>query len=358
VAAPLVSAPGRRRAAFLRALAGVAIPLAVTVLAFAAAGALSKLFEAAFDFPLTGIIRGKQTLLDRLHLIHRVVDSGYAHTYWLLWGGVAVLCALAVVRVVRSRSDLRAVVSDPLVLVVMGTAIPLAAFTAKDFEGYPDVYPALPYAAIGAGGAVAFLAARITRPAWRRAGAAACLAFVAALTVASWSWFDAASAPPNGGLAAQRSSAALVQRALLPGEPFYALGDPAPLVVTRRRNPRRFVYLSSGVAIWDMRRTPGGFDDWKRRFLAARPGMVMISGWKSDCQRAVAAWLPSHFVPARVGSWYVFVSRRVLERARRRGIPLQVRKGGPGPGRRGCGGPTPARAGPPPGSPPRPRPVA
>jgi hypothetical protein len=358
VAAPLVSEPGLRRQAFLRALAGVAIPLAVTALAFAAAGALSKLFEAAFDFPLTGVIRAKQTLLDRLRLIHRVVDHGYSHTYWLLWGGLLVLFTLAVVRVVRSRSDLRAAVRDPLILVVMGTAIPLAAFSAKDFQGYPDVYPALPYAALGVGGAVAFLAARITRPAWRRAAAAACLVAVAALAVASWSWFGDESAPPNGGLAAQRASAAVVQRVLRPSEAFYALGDPAPLVVTRRRNPRRFVYLSSGVAIWDIRRTPGGFEGWKRRLLAARPGVVMISGWKSACQRAVGAWLRTRFTPARAGSWYLFVSRRALERARRRGVPLQVRKGGPGSGRRSCAGATPARAGPPPGSRPLPRPTA
>jgi hypothetical protein len=174
VAAPLVSEAGSRLRATLHALAGLTIPLAVTAVAFAAAGALGKLVEAAFTFPLTGLIREHETLLDRLSLMHHVIVRSYPHTYVLMWAGVVLLCALAIARVVRLRSDLLAAVRDPLVLIVMGTAIPLAVFSAKDFEGYPDVYPALPYAALGVGGAVAFVAARITQPSRRRgAGAVA-----------------------------------------------------------------------------------------------------------------------------------------------------------------------------------------
>jgi len=336
VAAPLTAEPGRRRAALLQALAGAAIPLAVTALVFWAAGALPQLVEAAFRFPLTGIIRTPETLADHLRDIHRVVNQGYGHSRWLLWGGIAALIALIAARLVRGRANLRATVADPLVVVVGLTAIPLAVFSATDFQGYPDVYPALPYAAIGVGGAVAAVMARVERPRARRAATAGCLLAVALLTALSWSWFASSSAPPRGGLAAQRSNAAMVERVLRPGESLYALGDPAPLVLTRRRNPTRFVYLSSGVAQWDIRHTPGGLRGWEQRLLATRPGMVMVHAWRGRCQRAVAGWLGSRFERVYVGSWAVFVPRRVRARAQRRGIPLAPRPGGPRPGGGSC----------------------
>lgn len=325
VAAPLTAEPGRRLAAFARAVAGAAIPVVVCVLAFLVAGALPKLVEAAFRFPLTGIIRPPQTLLDRLRTIHRVITDGYGETRWLLYGGVAFLLVLIAVRLVRGRRDPRAAAADPLVVVLGLTFVPLAVFSATDFQGYPDVYPALPYAAIGVGGIVAAVMARVARPAPRRAAAAAWLAGIAVLTAIAWSWYADTSGPPRGGLAVQRQNAAQVLRALGPREPFYALGNPAPLVLTRRRNPSRFVYLSSGVAQWEIRHTPGRLPGWERRLLALRPAMVMVSNWHGPCQLKISNWLGKHFEPAYVGNWAVFVPRAVRARAQRRGVHLPLR---------------------------------
>jgi hypothetical protein len=187
------------------------------------------------------------------------------------------------------------------------------------------------------GGAVAFVMARVRRPAPRRAATAAALVAVAALTAVSWSWFAGSSTPPAGGLAAQRSSAATVQRILRPGESFYSLGDPAPLVMTRRRNPSRFVYLSSGVAQWEVGHTRGRLRGWERRLLAARPGVVMVHGWHGPCQVTISNWLGSHFERVFAGNWAVFVTPRVRARARRAGIPLRARSGGAHAGGGTCG---------------------
>src|SRR4051812_44693024 len=46
----------------VRALAGAAIPLAATVLFLAIQGGLSQFIEASFEFPLTGLHRGHETL--------------------------------------------------------------------------------------------------------------------------------------------------------------------------------------------------------------------------------------------------------------------------------------------------------
>src|SRR3954452_19471419 len=108
VAAPLTVAAGERRAALARAVAGVAIPLAATALVFLAAGGLPRLVEAAFRFPLTGIIRKPETLVGHLHDIHRVITDGYGETRWLIYGGVMLLVGLIAARLVRGRRDLRA----------------------------------------------------------------------------------------------------------------------------------------------------------------------------------------------------------------------------------------------------------
>ena len=48
----------------------------------------------------------------------------------------------------------------PLVLVVGGTLAAQVLYAVTDFQGYPDLYPLLVYAAIGFGGAVALVVRR------------------------------------------------------------------------------------------------------------------------------------------------------------------------------------------------------
>jgi hypothetical protein len=300
-----------------------------TAIVFWAAGALPKLIEAAVRFPLTGIIRPAETVEHRLRHIHAVIYEGYKHTHWLIYLGLATLLVLIAARLVRGRADLRAAIADPLVLVVGGTLIPLAVFSATDFQGYPDVYPALPYAAIGIGGLAALVTARVRAPRWRHVMTAAWLVAALAFFAASWAWFASSGAPPRGGLAEQRANAAIVDHALGPDGRLYLLGNPMPLVLTRRRNPSRFVYRASGAAQWEVRHTPGGFEGWKRRLLATRPGIVMVAGWRGPCQRATSHWLGTRFERVSAGRWPIFVTRAVRADAARRGVVLRPRHGGP-----------------------------
>ena len=92
----------------------------------------------------------------------------------LVWSGVALLVVLAAVR--RSW-------------VVHGRSRPSPPFSALDFQGYPDVYPLLPDAALGIGGAVALAAAA--------ASGARSLA-LAVLAASAWTQFA-----PGDGLAAR-----------------------------------------------------------------------------------------------------------------------------------------------------------
>src|SRR5205823_449342 len=82
-------------------------------------------------------------------------------------GLIAFVVALGV-RSARGGGGLRAVPADPAITVVLASFIALAIYSLRDFQGYPDLYPGLPYSALGAGGAPALLVAGMRRGVARR----------------------------------------------------------------------------------------------------------------------------------------------------------------------------------------------
>jgi hypothetical protein len=203
----------------------------------------------------------------------------------LVWGGLAALVVLAA----RRRW-----------WVGLASLAMIAGFSALDFQGYPDVYPLLPYAALGIGGAVAL--ARRLRP----VGVVAVIALVAS----SFTQFTG-----DDKLVAQRAEAAAVERLLQPGDTVYALGDPTPLVLTDRGNASRYIFLGSGVGAWDEAHTRGAFAGWMAAIRAADPAVIVLHGWRGALQRRVVTWLHAQYQPAWVGCWRVFLRPDVAARA-------------------------------------------
>jgi hypothetical protein len=236
--------------------------------------------------------------------IAATVDGDYGRTRILFWGGLAATLLLLALR--ARRSGRSGALSDPYVLVVVPTMLVLAAFSLTDFQGYPDLYPLLPYAALGVGGAVALAVRGAAGTRMRVPAAAVAFVAVAALAGASWAWYggDRASRP---SLVQERAHAAAAARLAPPGRPLYAIGDPALLVLTGRRNPSRYIYLGSGVEEWMLRRTPGGFAGWQRRILAARPGVIAVAGWEAPDEQRLSAWLHTVRAARHLGRWELFV---------------------------------------------------
>ena len=318
-----VGPAGERRRSTLLALAGTAIPVAGVVVYFALAGALSQFFEAAIHFPLTGIQRGHDTLGQRLDFIATVVQSYYGRTQLLFWAGTALLPLTVLLRLARGRGALGTAIRDPYVSVVFATWVPLIAFSARDFQGYPDLYPLLPYAAIGVGAGVQLLRSLVPSTAGRRASAAIVLTGVAVLTAGTWAWYAKAS-PRDTELLRQRAEARELLRLTGPHGTLYALGDPTPLVLAHQRNPDRFIYLGSGVAHWKVLHTPGGFAGWTREIQAADPAVITLGGWNPNGRWAVAMahWLRGHYAKRHLGRQVVFVPPRTLRRAHAEGVVL------------------------------------
>jgi hypothetical protein len=298
-----------------RALAGVAIPIVATVLFLAIDGGLPQFIEASFTFPLTGLHRGNVTLGGNVDTIVSVVNAHYGDTRVLFWAGLALLTAILGTWIARRRNVFPAAV-------VGGTFLAVVAVSVADFQGYPDLYPLLPYAAIGIGGALSVLAPRIDGVWPRRIAAGVALAAVAALAVLSTHWYS--TAPHDGpSLRAERSAALKLRRALNPGERLYALGDPTPLVLAGVRNPTRWIYLGSGVDSWAIKHDFGSLAGWQAEIRRVDPPIVVVNLWNSGHGQKMRTWLEGtygHYT--YLGHWKIFAKPAIRARAAQRGISL------------------------------------
>jgi 4-amino-4-deoxy-L-arabinose transferase-like glycosyltransferase len=292
-----------------RAVAGVAAPLVATVLFLAIDGGLSQFIEASFKFPLTGLHRGHVTLLGNLRQIHKIVNRYYGDTRVLFWGGLALLVVVLGAWLVRRRARPERVFPAA---VVLGTFAALGLASVADFQGYPDLFPLLPYAAV---------APRLDAPRTRRAAGAVALAGVALLAVLSFNWYSGPE--PGLSLHAERANAGRIERALDPGERLYVLGDPTPLVLTERRNPVRWIYLGSGVDRWAIKHDFGSLAGWKANILQVNPPIVLVNLWTTGKGQKMRHWLRQVYGTGTfLGSWRVFAMPDVRARAARRGVPL------------------------------------
>jgi 4-amino-4-deoxy-L-arabinose transferase-like glycosyltransferase len=317
-------APGReqRWSRLKRVAAGAAIPIAAVVLYLALSGALDRFIVAAFLFPLFGLQREHESLGDRFSLIGQKLAESYGTSgVVLVFGGLLLVCALFAARVRRFRG-LASSLHDPYCGVVFASFVPIVVFSLFDFQGYPDVFPALPYAAIGWGGAWAAATHGAHGERARHAVTALGCAAVAVIVGLSWHAFD--TAPENTpGLVAQRTDASSLDRLLRPGETLYVFQDPRALVLTRRRNPDRFVYVGGGIAKWRVDHTAGGFPAWKARVAASHPTIVVMGRfWDDQYAIAMKSWLHQVYRRKYLRDWRVFVTPAVLQRARAQGITL------------------------------------
>lgn len=321
VVALLTSEAGARVQAFIRTALGALLPVALVCVYFAIVGAFGKFVEAAFVFPLTGVQRGPVTLGHRITRIAGVVHGSYGVSGVLLWLGMLVLIAIAVVRLTRSRPQWRAGLADPLICIILLTLATQLIYAFADFQGYPDVYPLLPYGAIGMGGLAALAVSAARSDAVRNVATSAVLGAALVFAAVSWVWFGSDPANSNE-LRYQRADACAVQR--MAGSGVWALGDATPLVLTHRKNPDRFIYLGSGVDRWRIKHTTGGFDAWTAKIQAVHPDVVVMAGWHSGIRMRITRWLHQNGYVARfVGPWVVLLTPAGLEAAHQHGVHLQ-----------------------------------
>jgi 4-amino-4-deoxy-L-arabinose transferase-like glycosyltransferase len=321
----LTSEPGTRGRAFVRVAVGSLLPIAAVAIYFAVAGAWHAFIEAAFVFPLTGVQRGSVSLSERVLRIAGVVHGSYGFSGVLMWLGMAVLIGVAGLRLARARRQWRPAMADPLICVVLFALFTQLLYAFGDFQGYPDVYPLLPFGALGMGGLAAVLVAEARSATVRRVVVSAALGAALVLSAFSWVQFGNDADASSNTLRDERADACAVEVMLGSTGRLWAMGDPTSLVLLHRRNPDRFIYLGSGVDKWRDKHTKGGFDAWTAKITAVNPAVIVVSGWHGSGDRPrMNRWLSQgNYVRRFVGPWLVYLTPAAVNAAQARHIPLQ-----------------------------------
>jgi len=314
--------PERRRKRVALAAAGIAVPVVVTLVYYLLDGSLHALADGSLAFPLTGIKHGQSSVGTRLDLIATTVSAHYGATKILFYGGCVLLPALAVWRLLVPRPGSLGM-RDPLVVVVIVSFAGLVLYSALDFQGYPDLYPLLPYAALGIGGTMGLVIGWARGARGRRALTVLGSLAVAVLVVLTWHWYSEPRKAPTR-LIEQRAHAATINRLIGPHGTLLSMGDPGPLVLTHRRNPIKYIYLDSGVVPWLLRDVPGGFPAWTRRLQAMNPALIVVGSWVGKYNLKTERWLKRTYEERRIGRWQLFMPPATLQRARRLGIKLKA----------------------------------
>ncbi|WP_205472069.1 hypothetical protein [Nocardioides sp. SYSU D00038] len=280
-----------RRRVLARAVVGAAVVGSLTVAGLWAAGSLAEAVDAAVAYPLFGIRHGEPGLAATLGRAGRAAERGYGA------GAVGLAVGLLVVLVAAfcARRRWR---TDPLVHTVAPVLLVTSAYLCLDLQGYPDLLPLLPHAALGLG--------LLVRD--RRRVVAGGLALVLLGTAVA----TARTAEGRHELVRQLRAACGVERLLGDTGRLWTLGDPSPLVLTGRANPDRHVLLSSGAGGWRADRVAGGVDEWARR-VAATADVVVLRGSRGPVAVGLADRLTAAgFVPGWVGPWRVLVRPSTL----------------------------------------------
>lgn len=311
---------GCRWRALALSCSGIATPVLLTGGYFLAVGAFGKLVEAAVVFPLVGINRGGTGVVERVHLIYSVVLTDYGLSGVLFLVGITLLVGLTVARLFRRSVRFRDALRDPMLCVVLTTFLGTAAYALADFQGYPDLFPLLPYGALGLG----MVTAVVLSPLPTTAEGVLAAALVIVLTALSaWTGQQLSTGVSVGALRLQRADACALERVNLPGTPIYSVGSPVPLVLTHRANPDRFIYLASDVDKWKVDHTPGGLAGWTGQIQDAHPSTVVFQGFRGDIRKALYRWFVSAGYHKRyLGEWRVWLTKRALKRAPLRGVEV------------------------------------
>jgi hypothetical protein len=314
VAATLLEQRGGRLVVLVRFVVGGTVVTAVTVLYFAAMGALS----AAIDgFLLINLLDTHQaSVLSRPAHIWMLLWDGYHVSIVLVLGGLVAMLALAVRALPHARAGRRpgAEVDDLSRRVVVAGAGTLGglSWTILVINGAPDLFMLLPSAALGVSGVLLLLTRR-----WSTQTRTRVLLTVAGLAVIVAGTDSVLTRDET--LVTERADVHAVLATQPRSAEVMSVDAPEVLALSRRRNPTSYQLFNRRMRTHLEHAWPGGVDAFVAEMAQRRPTFVVVSlrihgGWLRPLLRHY------HEVGTTMRwTWYLRTSAgpEALERARR-----------------------------------------
>ncbi len=293
---------GERRDAALRALAGAVAPLAATGAYFWYHGALDDLLDGLILFNLLHVNRGGLPPILAPAGPIREVLSWYGTMLGPLLLGLAVIVSLYF--------------SGPLwrrYASLLFTLPPFAAWSLLDFQTPEDLYPFLPYAAVGFG---AFLASVLRRTDTPRPLAALLGAALLAMALVNTPAVGAREVP-GPSLQAQQRSAAEIRERFGEDARIVSINAPQVLALLGAENPDPYLFTTEGIDRQIAADVPGGFEGWIESLEAYDPDAIAFfaeaqrqrpeSGMTGEHARQLNRWLDSGYRAEKMGTFWLYV---------------------------------------------------
>ncbi len=302
-----VTRPGDERyGATLRALAGIAVPIASIVAYFYYYDALGEFLDGFVLFNVLYLVRGSTWFVWHVAGTLGVVAATYSTMLLPIVIGLVMIVRLYFLRPFEYRFA-------PILLTFPGPVL----FSLRDFQLADDFYVFLPYVAVGFG---AFLALAIHGAKSPRLVAG--LLGVALFAVALANTFDqvnAAAASALKGttisLSQQREGAKEIEDRLGEDARLASINSPQVLVLLHRVNPNPYLWITAGVDQEIAAETPGGFEGWLEEleasdaisFFGEGQSLLPSAHLTSEHSRELDNWLNLRYHAEKIGPWWLFV---------------------------------------------------
>jgi hypothetical protein len=308
VVGALLLAHGGRWRALVRVALGGLTPVAVLAVWFALAGSLRATIDAFYTINARYTVPNPIT--EKLDQVWLDMHSAYGVTVWLLLGGMVALVLCSLPALSRRRRE-----AGPALTVLPAMTAGLVvglAWTLRDYDAWPDLFPVLPFSAVGVGAVFALVERRLTRRTATVTAVALSVAATVLAVVFSVSMRD-------DTLDVQRHDTDAVLAQLPKGATIISIEAPQPLVLTRRTNPTRYQMFRNGLQHYMDDTWPGGLDGFKRDLLARHPDLIAVGETVSHTWRASIEPDYVYIGSAPVWDWYARASlgRATLAELRR-----------------------------------------
>ena len=276
VVAALLLAHGHRVRALALVAAGGLVPVAVLGAWFALAGSLREAYDGFYGINRRYTV--PDPLSDDLDRVWDDLQVAYGVTVWLLLAGAVLLVLVSLAAVSGRARD-----AEPGLRVLPAMAAGLLAGLAwiwREYDAWPDLFPVLPFSALGLGAAFAVAGHRLApRP---RAAVAVALALGAVVLALAYSLTS-----QDDTLREQREATEAVLTTLPPGATITSIEAPQPLVLAGLTNPTRYQMFRSGLQDYMDDTWPGGLAGFRRDLVADGPDLVAVgetvsTGWRDS----------------------------------------------------------------------------
>lgn len=292
--------PMPRHRAFLVHFTGHAIPWLATFAYFGLNHAFADFWEGMVNFNLHYVATKNDPPAQKLYRLANALFSGFKGSVIFIPVGLITVLLQGLRASLHWKTLPRQ--ANLLILLSLPTAI---AWTALDFQSYPDLFVFLPFAALGCAAALQAACARLSPAAQGRITLALTTLII---LLAGLSYRDPGTGiwiKSKEGLRTQQQ--AIRDFRLAPGEELASVGVPEALVILRRPNFSQHIQFGSGLDDYLQDHYPGGIEGWLKDLRERKPAIVAYgyADWQIFGGR-LHAWLDQDYDHEVIAQWDVY----------------------------------------------------